>query len=120
MSLLLSGSERRLPVWPRVVESSGPLSPKVFSENVIRSPQTQRRNSQRRISGRDGRERAAADQIEILVVVRALERVDHGTSAIFAHAMGSDDVPGAKIFYAGLLARRPFERARIVGLGFRR
>src|SRR5262249_32448957 len=90
-----------------------------FSQNLVRGPQTQRRKSQRRIGGRDGRERAAADQIEIFVVVRALERIDHRIFAIFAHAMGSHDVPGAEILYAGLLARWPFERARIVGLGFR-
>ena len=53
------------------------------------------------------------------MVVRALERIDHRIFAIFAHAMGSHDVPGAEILYAGLLARWPFERARIVGLGFR-
>src|SRR5262245_61974507 len=106
MSLLLTDPSEGRPCIRR--------SLKVFVDDVIGGPQTQRRKSQRWIGGRDGRERAAADQVEILVVVRALERIDHGISAIFAHAMGSGDVPGAEIFYAGLLARRPFERARIV------
>jgi hypothetical protein len=45
----------------------------VLVEDVIRSSQTQRGNGQRWIGGRNGRERAAADQVEILVVVRALD-----------------------------------------------
>src|SRR5262245_36238057 len=110
MSLLLTDPSEGRPCIGR--------SLKVSVDDVIGGPQTQRRKSQRRIGGRDGRERAAANQVEIFVVVLALERVDHVTSAIFAHAMGSRDVPGAEIFYAGLLARRPFERAQIVGLGF--
>src|SRR5262249_36559300 len=112
MSLLLADPSEGRPCIGR--------SLKVVVDDVIRGPQTQRRKSQGGMGGGDGGDRAAADQVEILVVVRALEGVDHGISAIFAHAMGSGDVPGAEIFYAGLLARRPFERARIVGLGFRR
>src|SRR5260370_30555817 len=92
----------------------------VFADDLIRRPQRQCRKSQRRIGGRDGGERAAADQVEIVMVVRALERVDHRIFATFAHAMGSDEVPGAVIFYASRLTRRPFERARIVRLRFRR
>src|SRR5262249_13209571 len=95
MSLLLAGPSEGRPCIGR--------SLKVFADDVIRGPQTQRRKSERRIGGRDGRERAAADQVEILVVVRALERVDHGIFAMFTHAMGSDDVPGTVIFQTGLV-----------------
>src|SRR5262245_6181745 len=92
----------RPPILPRrpaavLPEGSGCLSPEVGIKDVFRCPQTQRRDRQGRVGGRAGRERAAADQIKILVVVRALEFVDYRLFGIIAHPAGSHDVAGADV-----------------------
>src|SRR5215467_239789 len=99
----------RPPILPRrpaavLPEGSGCLSPEVGIKDVFRCPQTQRRDRQGRVGGRAGRERAAADQIKILVVVRTLELVHHRLFRIVAHPARSHDMAGADIVQRNGLA----------------
>ena len=70
--------------------------PQIIFDDVFRGPQAQRCERQRRVGGRTGGERAAADQKKILVIVGALELVHHRGFWIIAHPAGSHDVAGAE------------------------
>ena len=105
--------------WETAVPSirSQPSSPEIVVEDVFRRAQTQRRDGQRRVGGRAGWERATAHQIEILMVVRALELVHHGLSGIIPHSAGPHDVAGADVVQANrLTVDFLLEPSRIVGI----
>src|SRR5262245_25102163 len=78
-------------------EGCGYSSPEVRIEDVSRRLQAQRREGQRRVGGRACGERAAADQIKVLVVVRALELVHHRLLGIVPHPTGSHYVAGTGV-----------------------